>query len=994
LTQFGNSQVTLGVSKRQLSIQKVEKLFNVGQYEQAKQSISSLLKSTELNGVISESDIEYLEYIQVICGLKQGSYSAAQEAVRFIKETTSKALSAQLAFYISDYYFQLAQYDQALFYLEQTDALFLKNEQNEQVQFEKGVSYFSQKKFDNASPYFKSLYQVKNSIYYDDACYYLGFISFAEKKYKEALQQFNSISEASRYKNIIPFYLSFIYHELGDVNAAVSYGEKYLQGGDKIHQSEIFQLLGSLYFNQGKTSKAIDVYEMMLAKGFTLNNIQKFELGTSYYKQAKYLKAIEQLSYLSSQTDSTGLNAMYVLAQSYLGVNQKANARSSFGYCIAGKIAEPKKELSLFYFAKLSFELGFQDQAINGLTTFIASYPSSKYIDEANEILFSYYAKTNNFKKAIEFLQSAQLNSFKDPSLKARVYFGRGMELVNDLDYAQADAMMTNAAQQKDNIYFGPAVFWRGELAYRAEKYDAAITFFSNYLASNSISLAEANESNALYSLGYAYFEKEDYKKALTYFDRINYNNSDVNISVRREVQLLTADCYFMQKNIAKAKSIYTTVYQSGGEGADYALFQLSLIEGIKSPSGKINLLKEAEKKFPQSDYRPLIFMELADTYLSEEQYESAVPYLRRIPQLVDKGDEMIPDVMLKLGIAYYNLDQTEQAIEKFSELISTYPSTQQSAEALESAKILFVEKGKIEDYESFLKNSGKSLSSLQKDSLRYQVVQTAVSSADVQLSRQSINQYLADFPNGLFAIEVQHLLAELYVDEKDWLNAAKSYANLAERGASRYQEKALRQAAKIYFFELKEYEKAANLFQQLTNSASKSEIVLEALRGEVRSRYYLKQWIAGVRAAEQLLAIERSNKDDISYASIILGYFAQTSKEYSKSSSFFQQVIDGNQSALAAEARYQLAANVVEQGNLEEGEALATKAIDLSGSNEFWITKSYLLLGKIFFQQKDYFNAKATLKSVIENCTIQELKNEAEKLLQDVESSELNESK
>lgn len=994
LTQDGNSQVTLGVSKQQLAIQKVDELFNAGQYEQAKQTINNLLNSSTLNGVLSDADIENLAYLQVVCGLKQGSYSSAQEAIRFLKETTSKTLSAKLAFYLAHYYFQLAQYEESLIYLEQTDALFLNNMQNEQVQFEKGVSYFSQKKFDNASPYFKSLYQLKNSAYHNDVCYYLGFISFAEKKYKEALEYFNSIGDSPRYKNLVPFYLSFINHELGEVNAAVSYGEKYLQGGDKVHQKEILQLLGSLYFNQGKTTKVIDVYEQMMANEVSLNNIQKFELGTSYYRQSKYAKAIEQLSYLSSLSDSTGLNAMYVLAQSYLGVNQKANARSSFGYCIAGKIGEPKKELSLFYFAKLSFELGFQDQAINGLTTFMASYPTSKYIEEANGILFSYYAKTNNFKKAIEFLQSVQINAFSDPSLKARVYFGRGMELINDLDYLQADAMMANAVQQKDKIYFGPAIFWRGELAYRTERYDAAINFFSNFLSSKSIALGEANESNALYSLGYAYFEKEDYKIALTYFDRINYTSNDLSFSVRREVQLLSADCYFMLNNIAKAKTFYTTVYQSGGEGADYALFQLSLIEGIKSPSGKINLLKEAEKKFPQSDYRPLIFMELADTYLSEEQYQSAIPYLRRIPQLVDKADEMVPDVMLKLGIAYYNLDQTKEAIDKFSELVSTYPSTQQSAEALESAKILFVEKGKIEDYEEFLKNSGKSLSTLQKDSLRYQVVQTALSSADVLLTRQSINQYLADFPNGLFAIEVQHLLAELYVDEKDWLNAANSYANLAERGASRYQEKALRQAAKIYFFELKEYEKAANLFQQLTSSASKSEIVLEALRGEVRSRYFLKQWMAGYRAAEQLLAIERLNKDDISYAAIILGYFAQSSKEFPKSSSFFQQVIDGNQSALAAEARYQLAVNVVEQGNLVEAEALATKAIDLSGSNEFWITKSYLLLGKIFYLQKDYFNAKATLKSVIENCTIQELKDEATQMLQDVESSELNETK
>jgi TolA-binding protein len=932
--------------------------------------------------------------MQAICGLSQGSFSAVEDAIGFLKKTESKSLSAKVAYYLSHYYFELARYDEALVYLEQTDALFLNNDQAERVQFEKGVSYFSQKKFDNASPYFKSLFQLKSSIYRNDVAYYLGFISFAEKKYKDALSQFGAISEVNEYKNIVPFYLSFIYHELGDPSNSIKFGEAYLKGGDPVHQTETLQLLGSLYFNNGNSNKTVDIYEQLLARGTVLTKVQKFELGTGYFLQTKYTKAIQQLNALSAQTDSIGLNAMYVLAQSYLGVNQKANARSSFGYCIAGKIAEPKREVSLFCFSKLSFELGFQDQAINGLAGFIESYPSSSFLGEANDIMFTYYAKTNNFKKAIDFLKSNEHISISDPSIRARVYFGRGMELINDLDYAQADVMMANAAQLRDQVYYGPAIFWRGELAYRAEKYDVAIGYFNNYLNSSALPLGVANESNALYSLGYAHFEKEDYKKALSFFEKIKFTANDVNKDIKREVNLLLADCYFMQKNTEKAKSIYTSVYKEGGDGADYALFQLSLIEGIKSPSGKINLLKEAEKKFPASDYRPLIFMELADTYLSEEQYEYAIPYLQRIPQLVDKGDEMIPDAMLKLGIAHYNLDQTQLAVEKFRELISTYPSTQQSAEALESAKTLFVEKGNIEEYESFLKNSGKSLSSLQKDSLRYQVVQTAVSSADLPMAKQAMNQYLAEFPSGLFAIEVQHLLAELYVDEKDWGNAARTYANLAERGASRYQEKSLRQAAKLYFFELKDYEKAANLFQQLASSAVKTEVIIEALRGEVRSRYYLKQWMAGVRASEQILSGTKANQDDVSFAEIILGYFAQANKEFSKSSSHFQHVVDGNQSALAAEARYQLAFNSVEQGNLSEAESLATKAIDLSGSNEYWITKSYILLGKIFFQQKDFFNAKATLKSVIENSAIQEFKLEAEQFLKTVESAEKTESK
>ena len=51
-------------------------------------------------------------------------------------------------------------------------------------------------------------------------------------------------------------------------------------------------------------------------------------------------------------------------------------------------------------------------------------------------------------------------------------------------------------------------------------------------------------------------------------------------------------------------------------------------------------------------------------------------------------------------------------------------------------------------------------------------------------------------------------------------------------------------------------------------------------------------------------------------------------------------------------------------------------------GSYEYWVTKSYILLGDVYFAQKDYFNAEATFKSIVENATIPELKKEAEEKL------------
>jgi lipopolysaccharide biosynthesis regulator YciM len=58
--------------------------------------------------------------------------------------------------------------------------------------------------------------------------------------------------------------------------------------------------------------------------------------------------------------------------------------------------------------------------------------------------------------------------------------------------------------------------------------------------------------------------------------------------------------------------------------------------------------------------------------------------------------------------------------------------------------------------------------------------------------------------------------------------------------------------------------------------------------------------------------------------------------------------------------------------------EKTAFDVIKKHASYDIWVTKSYILLGDIYVAQKDNFNAIATYKSVAENASIEELKNEA----------------
>ena len=81
-------------------------------------------------------------------------------------------------------------------------------------------------------------------------------------------------------------------------------------------------------------------------------------------------KAITGFKELGGKQDSLAQNSMYLLGDAYLKTNKKPNARSAFLFCALNSSNATQKEISKFLYAKLSYELGYQDVALTELTEF------------------------------------------------------------------------------------------------------------------------------------------------------------------------------------------------------------------------------------------------------------------------------------------------------------------------------------------------------------------------------------------------------------------------------------------------------------------------------------------------------------------------------------------------------------------------------------------------------------------------------------------------
>jgi len=259
------------------------------------------------------------------------------------------------------------------------------------------------------------------------------------------------------------------------------------------------------------------------------------------------------------------------------------------------------------------------------------------------------------------------------------------------------------------------------------------------------------------------------------------------------------------------------------------------------------------------------------------------------------------------------------------------------------------VEMGKTDEYAAFMRKAGKPISIDTEDSLTYSAAESQLASGNTSAALNGFNSYLQKFPGGVYAMDANFYRGEIYSNKKDWNNALNGYEAVAVNAPNSYAEKSILAAARICFFELKNYEKAEGYYIQLRKEASSQVNQLEAMRGLLRSQYQLKKWTEAAANAKDLASAKGSSTDDKALANMAIGKSYAVNSQYDQAIANFKIVVQLNKAALAAEARYEIAASWFELDKLADAEKAAFEVINKSGSYDYWITRAYILLGDVY---------------------------------------------
>src|ERR1700760_1079279 len=166
------------------------------------------------------------------------------------------------------------------------------------------------------------------------------------------------------------------------------------------------QLVGDGYYEKQDFVQALPFLEQYVRQAKKVTREDIYELSYCYYQTKNWNKAIDGFKQLGGKEDSLAQNSMYLLGDAYLKTGQKGNARNAFLFCSLNSSNVKQAEISRFNYAKLSYELGYQDVALTELQSYLQKYPQSQYAQEGRDLLVGVLAGTNNYKDALTLVDS------------------------------------------------------------------------------------------------------------------------------------------------------------------------------------------------------------------------------------------------------------------------------------------------------------------------------------------------------------------------------------------------------------------------------------------------------------------------------------------------------------------------------------------------------------------------------------------------------------
>ncbi len=950
-------------------------LLNKGKYVAAAEQFrlvetSALKTSTQPQFESSLSLIkENSQYYEALCSLELGNDDAKELFQRFIKDHPENPLAKTAYFQIGKYYFKQEKYADALVWFNKVNAEDLISSQETEYKFRKGYAYFAANDYKNAQLLFSDI-KSKQSPYTEDATYYYAYIAYLNKDYHLALVNFEKLKNSKKYENSYPYYITAVYFLDRRYNDVIAYAVPILKTTHQQHETEMLRIVGASYFAKADYDQSINYYNRFQEqdKGKTQSTQDSYQIGYANYKIGNNAKAAQELEKLVDQNDAYAQNGNYTLGGVFLKMKNKQSARNAFFVASKMNFDRQLQEDALYEYAKLSYDLDFNTQALEATRLYLKNYPQSVRTDEVKTLLGEELLNSHNYKEAVDILEPIPNKSASAKAAYQKVTYYRGLEFYNERAFENAIGIFLRSLRNPvDRKTEALTVYWMAEAMFEVRKYGESVENFERFL-----NMDEASETSvynyANYALAYAAFGGEQYKKASRYFEKFLQGDEKDKNTINDATTRL-GDSYFVLKEYSKARENYDKIIARHSKGEDYALFQRGMIQGLQgSPDAKISTLNDVLTLFPNSDYADDASFEIAYTYFLKNDGTTAKTSLQGMIEKYPHSS-YVPRALVTMGLIDYNSGNDDLAIESFKKVIQEYSSTDEAKQALKQIEKIYTDKGDAQTFISYAATTPiGNYTASEQESIMYTAANNLYLKGDWSGCVQAVGAYFDKFKTKpIYDKQSRFIRGQSLINLNRGDEAVADFNVILNDWTSAYTEKSLISMAKWQISQKKYNEAIAYLKKLEINSEYKADYSF-AINNLLLCYAQMNMPDDALKYAKLVREYEKSSQEDKYKTGLYSGLAYLKKGDTTAAVKELEYTVTNTKTIVAAEAKYNIANVEYRKGKYKASQKTCFDLVKELPNYDYWVAKTYILLADNYVAMKDTFQAKATLQSIIDN--------------------------
>jgi tetratricopeptide (TPR) repeat protein len=971
---FSYSQETMKYSGIEYSFNQAQDLYDKQMYGAAQKLFAGILQAE--TGYENSAYTDDAAFYFAMCAMHLTQRTTEHLISSFIAERPESYNNQEAIFQMANYHFGNRKYRNALQWYEKVDRPSLDKKDIPEYNFKMGFSHFARKDYDRAA---KSFYEVRNADapYGPMSLYFYSHIKYLSKQYQTALIGFTELKENPVYASIVPFYIVQIYYLQEKYDEILEYAPGLIKEVSGPQTAEISKMIGSSYFKTGEYEKAIPFLNTYQTNTKSTTDFDNYEYGFSLYMTEEYEEAAKVFSKIVSMRDTLSQNAAYHMADCYLKTGRKKDAKLAFETASRYKFNSVIREDALFNYAQLSFELDINpfNQAINALTTYIEEYPKSLRIDKAYSYLVDAFWSTKNYKDAISTIEKMKNRSPKLDEAYQRLTYYRGLEMFTNLKFDEAITYFDKSLKygQYNATVRSLCIYWKADAFFRKGDYNKAIKLYSDFISSRG-AIGTQEFDYAHYNIGYAYYDLKDYDNASTWFRKFENQARDKNTTMFNDALNRIGDTYYINRDFPPAAEYYKKSAVLDKIDTDYALYQMSLsYGGMRQSQQKVWGLSRLLREHPNSEYAGNATYEAGRTYNAELNKPDSAKYYFNILLTKYPNSSVRKYALSNMGSIFFNEKNYNKSLDYFKLVVAEFPNTPEASNAVEMIKATYIAMNQTEEYFEYASNNldGYEVSQDEQDSISFLAAKNLYIDQNFYPALQAFTNFLNNFPNSRNAVEAHYYKAELHFhfEEKD--KAMTSYMYVADAPRGIYSETSTIRAAGL-LFDKEDYQTAFNYYDKLYKIAENRNNKLIAAVGRLRCAYFTEMHDEVIAAAIDVVENDRSNEEQIREA-----YYKMAKAHYAKEQniralSLFERLAVEVTSYEGAESKYRVAEINFLMNKDTIAENIVYEFAQMNSPQQFWIAKSFILLSDISLKRGDFFSAKHTLQSVLNNYSIE----------------------